>query len=217
MSFIEIRDFTKKIKGNVILGNINLILEEGKVYGFVGINGSGKTMLFKGIAGLINPTNGEILVNSIKVGNGVSPHNTSILIENSDLWENLSAFDNLRFLNYLSKDKIRDSEIIKTISDFGLNPEDKKPYKKFSLGMKQKLRIAQAFMGNPKLIILDEPTNALDEKSILKLRTSIIDAKKRGSTILIASHSKIDIDILCDEIIFMDSGKILKIEKTREI
>ena len=121
--------------------------------------------------------------------------------------------ENMKILNRLSTNTISDEKIEEILTYFGLDPKSKKPYKAFSLGMKQKLRISQAFMGEPELIILDEPTNALDENSIIKLREYIIDKKKKGATILLASHSRTEIELLCDEIIFMDEGKITKLEK----
>ncbi len=208
MGYIEIQNFSKEIKRNVILDNLNLQLEKHKIYGFVGINGSGKTMLLRAIAGLISATDGKIIVDGVQVGKGIHPKSMGLLIENADLWNDLSAFENLDILNSMGKTKISKEEIKKLISDFGLDPNSKKSFKAFSLGMKQKLRIAQAFMGNPDLLVLDEPTNALDEKSVAYLRQRIKDFKANGGTVLLASHSSVDIEMLCDEIIFMDSGKI---------
>lgn len=213
MSYITIDNYTKTIKGNVILDCVNLELDKGKIYGFVGINGSGKTMLFRAIAGLISPTAGEITVNSNKVGNGRHPESIGLLIENANLWMNLSALDNLKILNDMSKKQISIDEIKGLISRFGLDPDSKKSFKAFSLGMKQKLRLAQAFMAEPELIILDEPTNALDEESVLNLRKEILTHKENGTTFLLASHSKFEIETLCDEIVYMNSGKIVNQEK----
>ena len=213
MSYIEINNYTKKIKENIILDGINLNLDKGKIYGFVGINGSGKTMLFRAIAGLINPTSGELTVDGNKIGNGKHPQSIGLLIENANLWMNLSALENLKILNDMSKKQISVDEIKCLISKFGLDPISKKTFKTFSLGMKQKLRLAQAFMAEPELIILDEPTNALDEESVLNLRKTILEHKKSGTTFLLASHSKIEIEALCDEIIYMNSGKIVNQEK----
>lgn len=213
MSYIKIENYTKKIKDNVVLDDISLSLDKNKIYGFVGINGSGKTMLLRAISGLITPSAGKITVDNVAVGNGNHPKSVGLLIENANLWEELSAFENLKVLNSMSKIKVSDEEIKKLISDFGLDPESKKPFKAFSLGMKQKLRIAQVFMGAPELVILDEPTNALDEKSTEYLRQYILKEKERGKTVLLASHSRYDIEMLCDEIIYMESGKVTKQEK----
>lgn len=213
MSYIVIEGLIKTIKNNLVLNDINLSLDKNKIYGFVGINGSGKTMLLRTIAGLIGYDSGKVRVNGIEVKNGVHPKNTGLLIENADLWIELTAMENMKILNQLSTSKVSDEKIAQILTYFGLDPKSKKLYKAFSLGMKQKLRIAQAFMGEPELIILDEPTNALDESSILKLREYILEKKRKGATILLASHSRTEIELLCDEIIFMDEGKITKIEK----
>ncbi len=213
MSYITIENFTKKIKNNMILDNINLSVDKNKIYGFVGINGSGKTMLFRAIAGLMSSTSGQIVVDDVIVGNGSHPKSLGLLIENANLWDELTAYENLKILNSMCTKKISDDEIKSLLFIFGLDANSKKCFKAFSLGMKQKLRLAQAFMGSPELIILDEPTNALDEKSVDNLRQQIFNAKDKGSTILLASHSGADISILCDEIIYMDNGKIIKQEK----
>ncbi len=213
MSYIKINNYTKRIKGSVILDCINLELDKGKIYGFVGINGSGKTMLFRAISGLISPEIGEIFVAEKKVGEGKHPESIGLLIENADLWMNLSALENLKILNGMSRKQISVEEIKKLISKFGLDPNSKKKFKTFSLGMKQKLRLAQAFMAEPELIILDEPTNALDEESVLILRNEILKQKENGTTFILASHSRTEIEALCDEIIYMKSGKIVKQEK----
>ncbi len=213
MSYIEISNYTKKIKDNIVLNEINLSLDKNKIYGFVGINGSGKTMLFRAISGLITPTTGSVYVDGIKVGNGKHPKNVGLLIENANLWMELSAFENLDLLNSLSSTQVSRNEINNLISEFGLDPKSKKAFKAFSLGMKQKLRIAQAFMGNPELMLLDEPTNALDEESAEYFKKRLLKAKNNGATILIASHSSEDINRLCDEIVYMKDGKIIDKER----
>lgn len=213
MSYIEIEHYTKYIKKNIILNDINLSLEKNKIYGLVGINGSGKTMLLRAIAGMITPTSGRLTVDGIAVENGNHPSSVGIVIENADLWGDMTAFVNLDVLNDISENKVSRDRIKSTIARFGLDPNSDKPYKAFSLGMKQKLRIAQAFMAENDLLILDEPTNALDEKSIALLRSEILLEKKRGATVVLASHSKVDIDILCDEIIYLENGMIKECER----
>ena len=210
MNYIVIENLTKTIKNNTILNNIDLSLEKNKIYGFVGINGSGKTMLLRAIAGLVKYNSGKITVGGIEIKNGTHPKNTGLLIENADLWADLTAMENMLILNQLSNSKASTESIKEILTYFGLDPESQKAYKAFSLGMKQKLRIAQAFMGEPELIILDEPTNALDENSVIKLRRYILERKKNGATVLLASHSQTEIEFLCDEIIFMNEGKITK-------
>lgn len=213
MSYIEIDKITKVLKKNIILDNISLDLEKGKIYGFVGINGSGKTMLLRAISGLITVNEGTIIVDGMKVGNGKHPKSVGLLIENADLWHDLTAYECLDILNTMSEKKIKKDEIKQIIREFDLDPDSKKTFKAFSLGMKQKLRLAQVFMSDPELIILDEPTNALDEKSVSKLRERILTEKGKGKTILLASHSSEDIHMLCDEIIYIEEGKVTKIEK----
>lgn len=213
MSYIEIKNFSKEIKKRTILENINLSLDKNKIYGFVGVNGSGKTMLFRAITGLLNATDGSITVDGVQVGKGIHPESVGILIENADLWNDLSAYENLKTLNSMSRNKVSNEEIKSLIEEFGLDPNSKKPFKAFSLGMKQKLRLAQAFMGDPEILILDEPTNALDEESVEKLRLRILESKKNGATVLLASHSSVDIEMLCDEIIYMYEGKVTKTEE----
>jgi len=208
MRAIEIRNLTKIIKGKVILDNINLELEEGKIYGFYGRNGSGKTMLFKAICGLIKPTSGEVIVFGKKIGKDISfPESVGVIIENVDLWEDLTGFQNLRLLASI-KNIVTNDEIKNAIRRVGLDPEDKRPYKKYSLGMKQRLKIAQAIMEKPKLIVLDEPTNSLDEDGVKLVRQILLDEKERGATILLASHIKEDINLLCDCKFKVDSGKV---------
>lgn len=213
MSYIKIKNAVKKINGNLILDNINLELEKNKVYGFVGVNGSGKTMLFRAIAGLIKLNAGEIIVDGVKIEKGKHPEKTGLLIENADLWSELTAKENLEILNSMSESKVKAETIEKLLTYFDLDYKSKKVYKHFSLEMKQKLRLAQVFMGEPELLIIDEPTNALDENSIEKFKNLIVERKNNGATILIASHSKYDINSLCDEVIYISEGKIVKTEK----
>lgn len=209
MSYIEISNYSKVIQGNCVLKEINLNLESGKIYGLVGKNGSGKTMLIRAISGLITATKGEITVGGVRVGNGIYPESLGIVIENITMLEYLSAFNNLKMLNDISHNRISDSEIKDWLERFNLNPNDKRIIKKYSLGMCQKVSLIQAFMNKPELIILDEPTNALDEASV-DLLTEIIKEtnKNSGTTFIIASHDKIAVNSICDEIIEMRNGKV---------
>ncbi|MGL5439111.1 MAG: ATP-binding cassette domain-containing protein [Filifactoraceae bacterium] len=205
---IEIHSLNKEIKGIEILKNINLNLESGKIYGFYGRNGSGKTMLFRAISGLIKPTNGYIKIDNKVLHEEISiPPDIGILLETPGFWENYTGFENLKTLSRIKK-IIGNNEIRVAMKSVGLDPDDKRSYKKYSLGMKQKLGIAQAIMENPNILILDEPTNALDEESIEKVRDILIKEKKRGTLILIASHNKEDIDGLCDCKYKMVNGEI---------
>ena len=213
MSYITVQHVSKQVKDISILEDINLTMDKNKIYGFVGKNGCGKTVLFKILCGLMNVSSGEVVIDDKKIGRGVHPKNVGLLIEDAGMWDNLSAFENLRILNQISQHRVSESEIQDLLVQFDLTNTDKKVFKKFSLGMKQKLRLAQAFMGHPSLIILDEPTNALDEESVHHLRNLILEEKSRGSTFLLASHASEDIRILCDEVIYMECGRI----KTKEV
>ena len=210
MGYIAINNYNKKIKKRTVLDNINLTFDKGKIYGLVGKNGCGKTMLLRGICGFITASQGEIIINNIKVGNGKFAPSFGTVIDNTELYNNLTAFENLSLLSLFSKNRI-DKEVINYwIKRFGLEPTSKKKYGEFSLGMRQRLSLAQAFMEQPELIVLDEPTNALDEKGIKEFHEIALEAKNDGATIIIASHSKEDIDILCDKIFCMENGKITK-------
>ena len=210
MGYIAINNYTKKIKKRTVLDNINLTFDKGKIYGLVGKNGCGKTMLLRGICGFITASQGEIIINNIKVGNGKFAPSFGTVIENTELYNNLTAFEILSLLSSFSKNRV-DKEVINYwIKRFGLDPTSKKKYGEFSLGMRQRLSLAQAFMEQPELIVLDEPTNALDEKGIKEFHEIALEAKNDGATIIIASHSKEDIDILCDKIFCMENGKITK-------
>lgn len=210
MGYIAINNYTKKIKKRTVLDNINLTFDKGKIYGLVGKNGCGKTMLLRGICGFITASQGEIIINNIKVGNGKFAPSFGTVIENTELYNNLTAFENLSLLSSFSKNRVDKAVINYWIKRFGLEPTSKKKYGEFSLGMRQRLSLAQAFMEQPELIVLDEPTNALDEKGIKEFHEIALEAKNDGATIIIASHSKEDIDILCDKIFCMENGKITK-------
>lgn len=209
MSSIILKNVNKSIKGMPILQDINLNLEEGKIYGFIGVNGSGKSMLFRAISGLIKIDSGSIVVFGEKIGKDVSfPSNLGILIDEGGFWNDLTAFENLKNLAAI-KQKVDNDTIRKTIERVGLNPDDKRTYRKFSLGMKQRLSIAQAIMESPNLLILDEPTNALDADGIELIYNILIEEKNKGTTILIASHNKEDIDNLSDKVFELYEGKII--------
>ena len=208
---IKIENYTQKIKKDIILNDINLHLKENKIYGFVGRNGSGKSILFKGICGLLNISNGKIIIKGKEIGKDIDFYdNLGAVLDGAGFLPNLSSFDNLKLLASI-RNKISDSDIKSALNKVGLDPNDKKKYKKYSLGMKQKLALAQAIMENPELLILDEPFNGLDSYSVKDIRELLIDYKKEGKTILISSHIKEDIDILCDEVYELDRGNINKL------
>lgn len=205
---IKIKDYTKVIRKKTILDNINISFESGRIYGLHGRNGSGKTMLLRAICGLILPTSGEVTIDEKVVGKDIEfPESVGIIIENMTMLPDYSAFDNLKILAKIKK-IATDEDIKETLRLVGLDPDDKKKVKAFSLGMKQKLNIAQAIMEKPKLLLLDEPTNALDEESVNDVRKFLLEMKENGVLIIIASHNKEDLEVLCDELIEIYEGKI---------
>ncbi len=206
-SYIEIKNVTKKINGNLILDNITLNLDRGKVYGIKGKNGSGKTMLFRAICGFIK-TEGSVMVNGKSIGkDGSYPDNIGVLLENPGFLPNYSGFKNLKYLAEINK-KINDEDIINILKEVGLDPHEKKSFRKYSLGMKQKLGIAQAVMENPDVVILDEPTNALDEESVKKINSMIRKLKNDNKLVFISNHNRDELEMICDEIYSIENGKI---------
>lgn len=210
MTYISIDNYSKIIHDKTVLDNVNYCFEKGKIYGLAGKNGSGKTMLLRAISGLITPTSGEVWVNGEKVGNGKYPKSLGLLIENVELLPNLSGFQNLKLLNSISKNKISNDTIIEWLNKFNLDINDKRSMKTYSLGMEKKVSIIQAFMNNAELILLDEPTNALDEASVNVLIDTIKTTnKEKGTTFFITSHDKENLVQMCDKIIEMRDGKIV--------
>lgn len=210
---IVVDNIVKTIKKKIILNNISLQLESGNIYGFVGRNGCGKTMLFRAISGLMHIDSGKIKVDE-KILHKDMPiiQNMGIIIENAGLYDEFTGYKNLQMLSKINN-KISNEDIKKSLSDVGLNPDDKRTVKKYSLGMKQRLIIAQAIMEKPDILMLDEPTNALDEKGVDIVREIILREKKRGALILLASHSKEDISILTDRVYILENGRIVSDEK----
>lgn len=207
-----VNNVSKQLKRKTILSNIYLNLKSGNIYGFVGENGSGKTMLFRAISGLMDISKGEILLNEkvLHKDMKVLP-NLGIMIENAGLYPELTGLDNLKLLAKLNR-KIGETEIREAIKKVGLDADDKRTFRKYSLGMKQRIVFAQAIMEKPDILLLDEPTNALDEKGIHSIRQIIYEEKQRGALILIASHNKEDIQILSDEIYHVENGTVKKWE-----
>ena len=206
---LEIKNYSKNIKDKKILDNINLTLESGKIYGFYGRNGSGKTMLFRAISTLVYPSSGDILINKKSIiYDDYDLSNIGLLLEDPGFYSHLNGFDNLSIL-YEINNKKNPEHIRLVLKKVGLDKFEKEKYKEYSLGMKQKLRIAQAFMENQQLVILDEPTNGLDEKSIENIRKIILSLKKEDKLVLLASHNKDDLKLLCDKIYKLDNGKIV--------
>lgn len=198
MKSVELIDVSKKIGSKQILNNINMALNRGNIYGFFGRNGSGKTMLFRAICGLIKPTSGEVRINGKTLHRDISfPESVGVIIESPGFWNHYTGFENLKLLAGI-KNQITDDEIKQAIARVGLDAEDNRTFKKYSLGMKHRLAIAQAIMEKPDLLVLDEPTNTLDENGIQLARKILMEERARGATILIASHNKEDIEILSD-------------------
>ncbi len=207
--YIKITDVNKTIKKAPILRDINLEFTGGKVYGLRGKNGSGKTMLMRAICGLITPDSGIIDIDGKILGKDISfPESIGVLIENPSFIGNYTGFKNLKVLASI-QNRIGDEQIRKALEDIGLDPDDKRTYRKYSLGMKQKLGIAAAVMENPDIIILDEPINALDDVSVEKVHDILEEQKKRGAVIIIACHDKEELDQLSDEIIGISDGRII--------
>lgn len=206
---ISIQNLYKTIDDNVILNNINLNLEKGKIYGITGRNGSGKSMLFKSICGFLTPTQGKVIVLGDDIYlNKTFPKDTRALIEKPTFISSISGFENLKLLAQI-QNKIGDEEIAETLKLVNLYDNKDKKYGKYSLGMKQKLGIAAVLMENPKIIILDEPFNGIDNESIKKIKEYFLEIKK-DRLIVVATHIKQDLEDLCDEIYNMDNGNLSK-------
>lgn len=205
---IEVNNLFLTIKKVPILVDINTSFERGKIHGLIGRNGSGKTMLMKCICGFVKPTNGTITVDGKRIGKDCDfPENTGIIIETPGFIPYYSGYKNLKLLADLRK-KITADDIRNTMITVGLDPELKRHVRKYSLGMRQRLGLAQAIMENPDLLILDEPMNGLDKDGVKDMRQYLLDLKEKGKTILIASHSAEDIDVLCDTVCEMDRGAL---------
>ena len=206
---IKVKNLTKKIGNEEVLKDININLNCGKIYGFVGRNGSGKSILFKTLCGFITPTEGEVKVNNIDIyKENTFPDSTRALIEKPNFIDDISGLENLKLLAKI-QNTITEEDILKYLDLFELTKYKDKAFKNYSLGMKQKLGIIQVLMEDPKIIILDEPFNGLEEQSVNLLRNILLEEKKKNKLIVIASHIKEDIDILADEIYRIDGGKII--------
>ena len=206
---IYVKDLSLKIKNETILSDINLHIEKGKITGLVGRNGCGKTMLMKCITGFVKPTSGEVVFNEKRIGEDIDfPKDTGIIIETPSFIPYYSGRKNLLELASLNK-KIGKKEIDKVLEKVGLYEARNKMVRKYSLGMRQRLGIAQALMEEPETLILDEPMNGLDNDCVEMIRKILSQLKQEGKTILLVSHNKEDIRILCDEIYEMDKGKIV--------
>jgi ABC-2 type transport system ATP-binding protein len=206
MNILKIDKLTKIIKKKTILNEVTLELESGHIYGLVGRNGSGKTMLLRSLSGMMCPTSGGIFYNGKELYKEIDfIPNTGIVIENIGLYPEFTGYKNLKLLAGINK-KITDDEIRESITRSGLDPDDKRTVKKYSLGMKQKIVLAQAIMEKPDLLLLDEPTIALDEISVETMRNVWREEAERGAIVVIASHNKEDIEALCEYIYRIEDG-----------
>lgn len=203
---ISVQKVMKKFGEETVLHCVSHDFEEGFIHGIVGNNGSGKTVLMKCICGFLPPTEGRIFVNHKQVGKDCDfPDNIGIIIETPGFLTGLTGMKNLQILASLKR-RISSDVIRETIRRVGLDPEMKKPVGKYSLGMRQRLGIAQAIMEDPLVLILDEPFNGLDKHGAAQMRELIKELKRQGKTVLLASHNQIDIDELCDTVCEMDAG-----------
>ncbi|MCI7113478.1 MAG: ATP-binding cassette domain-containing protein [Agathobacter sp.] len=212
MTEIEVKNLCKTINKNMVLDNINLHMVSGQVYGFQGINGSGKTMFMRALIGLIHPTSGKILIDQKELGKDMDfPKSIGFLLENPTFLDMYSGPDNLRLLagvdNNISADMIN-KEIDSLIEEVGLKSAGNKKYKKYSLGMKQRLGIAAAVLGNPDIVVLDEPTNALDDDGKDMVKRIVKMQKERGALVIISCHEMQTLEELSDEIIRLREGRI---------
>ena len=212
MEMIRVENVNLKIEKNTILNNVTMQVNKGEIVALIGRNGSGKTMLMKCICGFVKTTSGSIFVNEKKVGKEIDfPEKMGVIIETPGFLPNYSGYRNLKFLADISG-KANKNAIIRSIESVGLDPHSKKHVGKYSLGMRQRLGLAQAIMEDPDLLILDEPMNGLDKDGVKDMRDYLLKLKEQGKTMLIASHSAEDIEILCDTVCEMDKGVLTKLK-----
>ena len=209
---IILKSVSKVINHTTVLDDISCQFSSGNIYGVVGRNGSGKTMLLRTIAGLLVPTSGTVVINGKRLHKDISfPPNLGLIIEKPEFLSYLTGFENLKQIAAIKK--VASDETIKEYMKlFALDPASKHTMRKYSLGMKQKIGIIQALMENPDILVLDEPFNALDEQSVLLLRDLLLQRKEEGKLIIITSHNKEDIETICNEVIFLKNGKMISQE-----
>ncbi len=209
---IEISHVTKKYGAATVLNDVNISFEKGKIHGLIGRNGSGKTMLMKCICGFVPVTQGSVTVNGKKIGKDIDvPENLGAIIETPGFLNNYSGYNNLKFLAGINK-KIGREQIREAISFVGLDPDSKKHVGRYSLGMRQRLGLAQAIMENPDILLLDEPMNGLDKHGVKEMRELFKSLAQQGKTIIMANHSVEDIDVLCDTVCEMDLGVLTRVK-----
>ena len=207
---IQLNNVTKVFKKNTVLDNISYTFEEGKIYGLYGENGSGKTMLLRAVAGLIIPTSGEVLIDGKVLNKDISfPENTGIVIEHMTLLPKFTALENLKMLGKING-RATEEDMKDALVRVGLDPESHKKIEKFSLGMNQRLNIAQAIFEKQDIILLDEPTNALDEDGSKRIHTILKEERERGALIIMATHHKEDLTAICDVKLRVSNGRIIE-------
>jgi len=203
---VSVNNVSKSFGKAQVLRNVSLCMKKGKIYGLAGRNGSGKTVLLKCICGFIHPTAGEVSVYGKVIGKDAEfAENVGFIIENPGFLPQYSAYKNLAYL-YSVKQRVDREKILEYIRLVGLDPDDRKKVGKFSMGMRQRLGLAQVLMETPELILVDEPFNGLDRGGVEEIRNLFLKLKEEGKTILLVSHNREDIDILCDEVFEMDAG-----------
>lgn len=204
---ISIENVSKKIQGATVLDNVNLRMESGNIYGLLGRNGSGKTMLMRAICGLIRPTEGRIMIDGAQQGKDFSfPSDLGMLIETPTFLPEFTGFENLEMLSSIRK-KVSRNDVRDTIAKVGLMPDDKRITRKYSLGMRQRLGIACAIMEHPQLLVLDEPFNGLDVDGYELVKSIILEEKQKGTLIVLACHSREDLEDLSDVIYKVEQGR----------
>lgn len=208
---VKIENLRKTFREEEVLKGINCEFQRGKTYAVIGNNGSGKSVLFKCICGFLTPTEGKITVDGKQIGKDVDfPESIGLIIENPGFIPQISGFKNLRLLAGIRR-CVTDEQIKEVIRKVGLDPSSKKAVAKYSMGMKQRLGIAQAIMEDPDLLILDEPFNGLDKKGVEEIRSLLMERKEKGKTILLTSHNSEDITLLADHVWEMDAGRMTKV------
>lgn len=209
MEKIKVENVVKKYKETVALNHVSLTFEEGNITGLIGRNGSGKSVLLKCICGLVSVTSGKIYIDGIELDKCKKQQmNMGVLIETPGFLDNFSAYQNLKYLASI-RGKIKKEQIIEAIEKVGLEPGSRKWVGKYSLGMKQRLGIAQAMMERPDILLLDEPMNGLDKHGVEEIRKLILDLKQQGKTIILCSHNAQDIEMLCDKVYELDMGRLV--------
>ena len=213
---LEIKNVSKKFKNNEVITNVNITLESGHIYGFRGRNGSGKSVLLKMMCDLLHPTTGEILIDGKNIHNCAFTYNVGALIEHPSFFSNMSGYQNLKVLAELRK-KIGEKEIMDALEVVNLVSEKDKKYGKYSLGMKQKLGIAQAIMEDQKIILLDEAFSGIEEASVKQIKEYLKEEKKKDKIIVVSSHIAEDLDELCDTIFYFQNGKVTELSNEKKL